>query len=61
VPAHVRLSALEVAVLPIVFFALFFGLLIVGSLVANATGHLPNADQLEAEDRRRWQKIEDSA
>ncbi len=47
--------------LPIVFFALFFGLLIVGSLVANATGHLPNADQLEAEDRRRWQKIEDSA
>jgi hypothetical protein len=46
--------------LPIVFFAAFFGLLIIGSVVANATGHLPNADQLEAEDRRRWAKIEDN-
>jgi hypothetical protein len=45
-------------VLPIVFFAAFFGLLIIGSIVANATGHLPGPDELAAQDQRRWQKIE---
>jgi hypothetical protein len=45
-------------VLPIVFFAAFFGLLIVGSIIANATGHLPDADELQAEDQRRWTKID---
>jgi hypothetical protein len=47
--------------LPIVFFAAFFGLLIVGSIIAYATGHMPDADELEAQDQRRWQKLAQKA
>jgi len=39
-------------------FAVFMGGLVVGSLIANAMGKLPNAEQLEAEDRARYKKIE---
>jgi len=39
-------------------FAVFMGGLVVGSLIANALGKLPNAEQLEAEDRARYKKIE---
>jgi hypothetical protein len=42
----------------IVMLAAFFGGLVVGSLVADALGVLPTAEQLQAEDSerlRRWQ------
>jgi hypothetical protein len=42
----------------IIVFALFFGAIVVGSLVAWAFGKLPDAEQLEVEDRRRWERYE---
>ena len=39
-------------------FAVFMGGLVVGSLIANALGKLPNAEQLQAEDQARYKKIE---
>jgi hypothetical protein len=44
--------------LPIVIFVIFIALLVIGSVVANALGRLPNAEQLEAEDRARFRKLE---
>jgi len=42
----------------IIVLAAFFGLLVIGSIVANALGRLPNAEQLEAEDRARMTREE---
>ena len=42
----------------LVFFGVFFGALVIGSLVADARGVLPSAEQLQDEDTerlRRWQ------
>jgi hypothetical protein len=48
-----RLDHSEASVLPLVVFLAFIIGLVVGSLVANATGHLPTAEELERQDRRR--------
>ena len=40
-----------------VIFSVFFGSLVVGALVANALGRLPNAEQLQAEDRQRFARF----
>jgi hypothetical protein len=47
-------------VIEIVLLAAFFGALIVGSIVAEACGRLPTADQLAAQDRERWRRFEQS-
>ena len=47
-----------VNMLPFWIFVAFMGGLVVGSLVADALGKLPTAEQLEAEDRARYKKIE---
>ena len=39
----------------IVIFAMFFGGLVIGSIVAEALGVLPTAEQLQEEDRERLQ------
>ena len=44
----------------VVVLALFFGLLVVGSLVANAFGRLPDADELEKQDHTRFARYERS-
>jgi hypothetical protein len=41
----------------IVIFGVFFGLLVIGSLVASAAGRLPDAVELEAQDQARWLKL----
>jgi len=46
--------------LPIVVFAVFFGALVIGSLIANALGTLPTAEQLQEEDRVRFARHERS-
>jgi hypothetical protein len=38
----------------IITFAVFFGLIIIGSLIADATGRLPTVEQLQQEDRERY-------
>jgi len=43
--------------MPIVVFALFFGVLVIGSLTANALGVLPSADELQEEDRIRAKRF----
>jgi hypothetical protein len=47
--------------LPVVIFIVFMGGLVIGALIANALGRLPNAEQLEAEDRARFRKLEHEA
>jgi hypothetical protein len=44
--------------LPIVIFCVFIAAIVVGSLVANALGRLPNSEELALEDQRRWGQIE---
>jgi len=39
----------------IVILIVFFGALVGGSLIADALGRLPSAEELEAQDQRRWQ------
>jgi len=46
--------------MPIVVFAVFFAALVIGSLVANARGTLPTADELEARDRARTEHYRQS-
>jgi hypothetical protein len=46
--------------LPFWIFLAFIGGIIVGSLVANALGALPNSEQLEQQDRARFAQIERS-
>jgi hypothetical protein len=48
-------------VLPLVVFLVFIIGLVIGSLVANATGHLPTAEELERQDRLRLREHEQSA
>jgi hypothetical protein len=43
-------------VIEIVIFAVFFGGLVIGSIVADARGVLPTAEQLQEEDRERLQR-----
>ena len=42
----------------IIVFGVFFGTIVVGSVIADAFGKLPDAAQLEVEDRRRWARYE---
>ena len=37
----------------IICLVTFFGTLVIGSLIANARGRLPNAEELQAQDRER--------
>jgi hypothetical protein len=46
--------------LPFWIFLAFIGGLVIGSLIANAAGVLPNSEGLEREDRARFTKIEES-
>jgi hypothetical protein len=48
-------------VIEIVIFIVFIMGLVVGSLVANALGRLPSAEELEEQDRLRLRKLERSA
>ena len=45
----------------VVILIVFFGGLVIGSLVANARGRLPSAEGLQEEDRARLQRIEREA
>jgi hypothetical protein len=45
-------------VIEIVCFAVFFAGLVIGSLVASALGRLPNAEELQEQDRRRFARFE---
>jgi hypothetical protein len=36
----------------------FFATLVIGSLIANARGRLPNAEELQEEDRERFARYE---
>jgi hypothetical protein len=47
-------------VLPFWIFLAFMGCIIVGSLIANAVGVLPNSEELEQQDQARFTKIEQS-
>jgi hypothetical protein len=42
----------------IICLAAFFGTLVIGSLFANARGWLPNAAELEVQDRERFARFE---
>jgi hypothetical protein len=42
----------------IVCLAAFFGTLLIGSLIANALGRLPNAEELQQQDRERFARYE---
>jgi hypothetical protein len=41
----------------IVILSVFFGGLVVGAIIANARGALPDAEQLPAQDQARWARI----
>ena len=41
----------------VILFAVFFGGITVGALIANKLGTLPNVDELEAQDHARWLKF----
>jgi hypothetical protein len=41
-------------------FIAFIACLVIGSLVANALGRLPNSEELEAEDQARYRKMQRS-
>ena len=43
--------------LPAIVVVVFFAAITIGGLVANALGRLPDAIQLEAEDRARWARL----
>jgi hypothetical protein len=43
---------------PIVIFVAGTAVMVIGAVIANALGKLPNSEQLEAEDRARFQKLE---
>jgi hypothetical protein len=47
-------------VLPFWIFLAFIGGVVIGSLIANAAGVLPNSEELEEQDRARFAKIEAS-
>jgi hypothetical protein len=47
-------------VLPFWIFLAFMGAIVVGSLVANAAGVLPDAEELARQDTARFRKIERS-
>ena len=42
----------------VILFAVFFGGITIGALIANKLGALPTADELEAEDQKRWVKFD---
>jgi hypothetical protein len=42
----------------IICLAAFFGTLVIGSLVANGLGRLPNAAELQQQDRERFARYE---
>jgi len=41
----------------VILFAVFFGGITVGALIADTLGKLPSVDELEAEDQARWVKF----
>ena len=41
----------------IILFSVFFAGLVIGGLIADATGRLPSAEELQAEDRARYARI----
>jgi hypothetical protein len=45
-------------VIQVWIFAVFMGGIVIGSLVANAAGVLPDAEQLQEQDRARFRKAE---
>jgi hypothetical protein len=45
----------------IVIFGVFFGLLVVGSLIADARGRLPSVDELADQDQAHWNQLRRSA
>jgi len=46
--------------IPMVVFALFFAALVIGSLIADALGKLPTAEELQEEDRARARRFQRS-
>lgn len=46
--------------LPFWIFLAFMGAIIIGSLIANGLGALPNSEELEQQDQARFTKIEES-
>jgi hypothetical protein len=42
----------------IILMVAFFASLVIGSLVANALGRLPNAEELQEQDRKRFARYE---
>jgi hypothetical protein len=46
--------------LPVWIFVAFMGSLVIGSLIADALGKLPTAEQLQAEDQARFTKLENA-
>jgi hypothetical protein len=44
--------------MPIVVFALFFAAVVIGSLIADARGKLPTAEELQEEDRVRYKRFQ---
>jgi hypothetical protein len=47
--------------LPFWIFVVFMGSLVIGSLIADALGKLPTAEQLQAEDQARYKKFENES
>ena len=45
----------------IILFSVFFAGIVIGGLIADATGRLPSAEELQAEDRARYARIAKSA
>ena len=60
-PSHCRRSWRRDACFPSLIVSVFIGGLVIGWLMANALGRLPTAEQLEAEDRARFRKLEREA
>jgi hypothetical protein len=52
------LTPKELVVTPIWIFVAFIGALVIGSVIAQALGVLPSAEELEAQDRARFRKLE---
>jgi hypothetical protein len=54
-----RLVATETrTMIEVILFAVFFGGITIGALIANKLGKLPSADELEAQDQARWVKFD---
>jgi hypothetical protein len=56
--AHHRSRRRRLIVTPIWIFVAFIGALVIGSLIAQRLGVLPSAEELEAQDRARFRKLE---